>query len=236
MRAGRPGRDSLQATSLGTVLARRRTSAGLSRAALAARAGLSVNTLMKVEQGQTRDPGVFKVAAVCRALSLPIDEVVESAKRPAGNEEVGMTYGIVSAGYEGRTIDEFITALEALGVQTVADVRLNATSRKAGFSKNRLRNALAAAGIDYRHMRELGNAKDNREPFWTGRVEEGRRVFRAALRTPAAEASLSELGDLAADHVVAVLCFEADPEHCHRQVVIDEVVGARDIPVTGIRR
>lgn len=145
-----------------------------------------------------------------------------------------MTHGIVSAGYEGRSIEEFVKALQDLGVTTVADVRLNAISRKAGFSKGRLRDALANAGIEYRHLKSLGNAKDNRQPFWTGRVEEGRRVFREALTAPDAEAELAELGELAAEHVVAVLCFEADAELCHRQVVIDQVVGARGVPTANL--
>ncbi|MDQ3504076.1 MAG: DUF488 domain-containing protein [Actinomycetota bacterium] len=45
------------------------------------------------------------------------------------------------------------------------DVRLNAISRKPGFSKKRLTAALAAVGIGYRHARALGNPRDNREPF-----------------------------------------------------------------------
>jgi uncharacterized protein (DUF488 family) len=110
-------------------------------------------------------------------------------------------------------------------------VRLNAISRKPGFSKRRLREALAAAGIGYLHLRSLGNAKENREPFRTGRVAEGRRVFGEVLRAPEAEASLAELADLASEQVVAVLCFEADAEVCHRQVVIDHVLQTRHLPV-----
>ncbi len=113
-----------------------------------------------------------------------------------------MTHGVVSAGYEGRSIEEFVAALQELEVGTVADVRLNAISRNACFSKSRLREALASAGIGYRHLRSLGNAKENRQPFWTGRVEEGRRVFREALHVPEAEAELHELAELTADHVV----------------------------------
>jgi len=93
-----------------------------------------------------------------------------------------MTHGIVSVGYEARTIDAFVAELQRAGVQTVADVRLNAISRKAGFSKTRLKEALAAAAIGYRHMRSLGNAKENRQPFWDGRVEQGRSVFRETSR------------------------------------------------------
>ncbi len=145
-----------------------------------------------------------------------------------------MNHGIVSVGYEGRTIEDFVAELVRAGVQTVADVRLNAISRKAGFSKTRLREALAAAGIGYRHMRSLGNAKENRQPFWDGRVEEGRRVFRQGLRSPEAETSLHELAALAADEVVAVLCFESDVEMCHRKVIIDEVVEVAPMPVVDL--
>lgn len=234
MHVGRPTKASFGASTLGHVIATQRVAAGMSRATLASRAGVSMNTLMKVEQGQTHDPGVFKVAALCRALSITIDDLVRSALHITLPQEALMTQGIVSAGYEGRSIEEFVNALQELGVQTVADVRLNAISRKAGFSKTRLRTALASADIDYRHMPSLGNAKENRRPFWTGNVDEGRRVFRAGLQAPEAEDSLRELADLAGDHVVAIVCFEADERVCHRKVVIEEVMDSRRVPVAAM--
>ena len=96
----------------------------MTRVALSTRAGVSKNTLMKLEQGQTRDPGVLTVAALCRALSVSIDELVTEAQsiNPL-SEAPAMTYGIVSVGYEGRTIDGFVADLQEAGVQTVADVR-----------------------------------------------------------------------------------------------------------------
>lgn len=219
--------------TLGSAIAAKRHDAGMTRAALASKAGLSPNTLMKIEQGQTVDPGVLKVAAVCRALAISLDELIRSSDQL--RHEVQMSHGIISAGYEGRSLDDFVSALQELGVGTVADVRLNAISRKAGFSKSQLQDALSNAGIGYRHMRSLGNAKENRKPFWSGQLDEGRRVFREALQEPAAEEALHELADLASDHLVAILCFEADPGKCHRQVVIDEVVEARHLPVADLR-
>lgn len=142
--------------------------------------------------------------------------------------------GLVSAGYEGRTIEGFVSLLTVLNVGTVVDVRLNAISRKPGFSKRRLREALAGAGVGYVHLRSLGNVKENREPFRTGRVAEGRRVFGEALRAPEAQASLAELAVLASKQVVAVLCFEADAAVCHRQVVIDHIVQTRRLPVAAL--
>jgi transcriptional regulator with XRE-family HTH domain len=236
MRAGRPARlpGGSSRPRLGHVIVAQRLAAGLTRGELARRSGVSTNTLMKVEQDQTQDPGVLKIAALCRALSVSIDELVRDAERVQSHPEVFMSHGIISVGYEGRTIDAFVADLQRAGVRTVADVRLNAISRKAGFSKTRLKEALAAVGIGYRHMKSLGNAKENRKPFWDGRAEEGRRVYREALRAPDAGALLEELSEMARDHVVAVLCFETDLEMCHRKVIIDEVVSATAVPVAAL--
>lgn len=234
MRVGRPAKLTVGSARLGQVLVAQRLAAGMTRSDLAAKAGVSANTLMKVEQGQTQDPGVLKVAALCHALQVSIDDLLRDAVRTPPHQEVTMSHGIVSVGYEGRTIDAFVADLQRAGVRTVADVRLNAISRKAGFSKTRLKEALTEAGIGYRHLRSLGNAKENRQPFWDGRVEEGRRVFRETLRSPEAESSLQELASMAADGVVAVLCFESDMEMCHRKVIIDEVIDSAPMPVVAL--
>lgn len=53
-------------------------------------------------------------------------------------------------------------------VDVLVDVRLNPISRKKGFSKSSLQQALGAARIEYRHERQLGNPKSNRDPFRRG--------------------------------------------------------------------
>lgn len=108
-----------------------------------------------------------------------------------------MSHGIVSVGYEGRDIDGFVDELAAAGVDLVADVRLNPVSRKPGFSKTRLSEALAEVGIGYVHLRSLGNPTSNREPFRSGHVEYGRSVFRGLLAADEAAAALTYLSELA---------------------------------------
>ncbi|MFE5214053.1 MULTISPECIES: DUF488 domain-containing protein [unclassified Streptomyces] len=83
--------------------------------------------------------------------------------------------------------------LLARNVRTVADVRLTPLSRKPGFSKTKLTGALAEAGIGYRHLRALGNPKENRPPFWEGRATEGRAVFRSMLNKDPAPQALSRI-------------------------------------------
>jgi uncharacterized protein (DUF488 family) len=131
--------------------------------------------------------------------------------------------GVVSVGYEGREIGEFVRDLAARGVTVLADVRLNAGSRRRGFGKSALKTALDANGISYLHLRGLGNPRVNRSIFSGDQVQEGRDAFRALLSSDDARRDLETLRSVAAEKVVAVLCFERDEQRCHRKVIIDEV-------------
>jgi uncharacterized protein (DUF488 family) len=70
---------------------------------------------------------------------------------------------LYTIGYEGADIDRFIATLKAVEVTVVADVRAVALSRKRGFSKTALRARLAAEGIAYVHLVELGDPKPGRD-------------------------------------------------------------------------
>jgi transcriptional regulator with XRE-family HTH domain len=204
-----------QGRALAARLRQERAERGWSREHLARLAGVSPRTLERIEVGGTANPGLFTVAALADALDVPLDGLVRAAS------DGGAGGGLVSAGYEGRTIEDFVGRLVDRGVGTVADVRLTPLSRKPGFSKTRLTGVLGEAGIGYRHLRALGNPKENRPPFWDGRAEEGREVFRRLLQQDPAPAALEELLTMAAGHTVAVLCFEQDEDRCHRKVICD---------------
>ncbi|MBO8184926.1 helix-turn-helix domain-containing protein [Streptomyces spirodelae] len=66
----RAKRDSIQPESLGLPDHGRRRSPGLRRSDLAARAGISVEYLTRIEQGRDRNPSVAVVNALADALSL----------------------------------------------------------------------------------------------------------------------------------------------------------------------
>jgi uncharacterized protein (DUF488 family) len=134
---------------------------------------------------------------------------------------------VESVGYEGRTVDAFVADLTARNVEILVDVRLNAISRRRGFSKTALGKELAAAGIEYRHLRALGNPRDNRPAFGGDGVEAGRAVYRELLDAPAAAAEFEQLTELASSRKVAVMCFESDEIRCHRKVIIDALLTAR---------
>lgn len=62
---------------------------------------------------------------------------------------------IFTIGYEGSTVGEFLAALRKAGIERVIDVRALPLSRRPGFSKTPLRNALAEAGVEYVHLKAL---------------------------------------------------------------------------------
>lgn len=216
--AARLSANSSDHASRARALARRirslREGRGWSVERLAEEAGVGTSTLRRLESEGAIQPSFFTVGDIAEALDVPLEDLFRRAKP---------TPGLWSAGYEGRDIGSFVSSLLDSDIQVVADVRLTPISRKPGFSKTRLGQALAEAGIEYTHLRALGNPKDNRAPFRDGRVSVGRARFRSILRSDEAQTDLDRLADHAARSRVAVLCFERDEERCHRRVVLDTV-------------
>src|ERR1700752_2136195 len=132
---------------------------------------------------------------------------------------------LCTVGYERRTVDELITTLTGAGVEVLVDVRLTPSSRKPGLSKKRLAMLLRAAGIDYLHLPQLGNPRDNRDAIRRGDEAAAAR-YRAVLGTPEGQAALGQLLRLATHRRVAVMCFEREAADCHRSMVADALVEA----------
>ncbi|HYZ48861.1 MAG TPA: DUF488 domain-containing protein [Sphingomonas sp.] len=127
---------------------------------------------------------------------------------------------LFTIGYEGVTVDEVLTALKGAGVEQVADIRAIAASRRPGFAKSSLAANLASVGIGYRHFRALGTPKPGRDAAKKGDRATLERVYAGQLALPEAQAEAAALKALIAERPTALLCFERDPEMCHRSLLI----------------
>ena len=127
---------------------------------------------------------------------------------------------IYTIGYEGATMDDFIAALARAGIEQVIDVRALPLSRRPGFSKTPLRNALAEAGIGYVHLKALGTPKEGRDAAKKGDRATLERVYDGQLELPEAQAQAAQMRDLAAEKVSALLCYERAPDCCHRTLLL----------------
>ena len=130
---------------------------------------------------------------------------------------------IFTIGYEGTTVGEFLAVLTQAGEKRVIDVRAVPNSRRPGFSKTPLRNALAEAGIDYVHLRALGTPADGRAAARAGRHEDLVRIYAGQLELPEAMAQGAQMLDLAGEEPSALLCYERDPAGCHRTLLLSAV-------------
>jgi uncharacterized protein (DUF488 family) len=131
---------------------------------------------------------------------------------------------LATIGYQAATVGGFLEALRVARIELLVDVRAVAGSRRPGFSKARLAATLAESGIGYLHLRGLGTPADGRAAARAGRFARLRTIYLRHLATAGAQAELAELADLVrSGRRVCLLCFEADPAHCHRSIVADAV-------------
>jgi uncharacterized protein (DUF488 family) len=125
---------------------------------------------------------------------------------------------IHTSGYEGQSLKEILRRLKAEAIEIVVDVRELPLSRKPGFSKKSLAASLQSSGIGYLHLPELGCPKPVRNRYREdGDWARYTRAFLAHLKLQTS--TIAQLADLAQDQSLTLLCYEADPERCHRTYV-----------------
>jgi uncharacterized protein (DUF488 family) len=120
---------------------------------------------------------------------------------------------LFTIGYAGRTVEEFTSMLRDAGVDLVVDVRALPLSRKKGFSKTPMSEALAKAGVGYAHVRAAGN------PFRDDKEDSAHGLGRYAAHLEANPDVLDELARAIEGHRAALLCMESDAARCHRSVL-----------------
>ena len=136
---------------------------------------------------------------------------------------------IFTIGYEAATVGEFLTALQGAGVERVIDIRAVPNSRRPGFSKTPLRNALAEVGIDYVHLRALGTPADGRAAARAGRHADLERIYAGQLELPEAIAESAQMLELAREKPSALLCYEREPGGCHRSLLLRSVAPQAEV-------
>lgn len=127
--------------------------------------------------------------------------------------------GLFTIGYEGTDIADFVATLKIMEIDVLLDVRELPASRRKGFSKRALAEALDSAGINYHHDKRLGSPREMRHRLYAdGDYDVFFRDFRKYLSTQ------MDLLETLSDELlgkVALMCYERDPTTCHRTVVAE---------------
>src|SRR5471032_164589 len=124
---------------------------------------------------------------------------------------------LFTIGYQQAKPDAVLGELKRARVDLLVDTRAVAASRRPGFSKRQLAAALDEAGIAYIHLQKLGTPAEGREAARAGDLDTLWRIYDKHIKTPEAQAALGELLALIkAGKRVCLLCYERDPNECHR--------------------
>jgi uncharacterized protein (DUF488 family) len=136
---------------------------------------------------------------------------------------------IFTLGHSNRTIEEFIALLEINQVDVVVDVRAFPGSRhNPQYKTENLKKDLSKAGISYRHFKNLGGRRrpveDSPNTGWINKSFQG---YADYMRTPEFEEALQRLIKLALKKRIAIVCAEAVPWRCHRNLISDALTARK---------
>jgi uncharacterized protein (DUF488 family) len=125
---------------------------------------------------------------------------------------------LYTIGYQGHTIESFLELLHAHHIEQVLDIRRRPYSRKPGFSRRRLSEALHEANIAYNHLVDLGTPPPLLDDVRATRDYDAFfREFERYLQSQ--PEAITEALRHAQQRRSALLCLEALPNQCHRSSV-----------------
>jgi hypothetical protein len=165
------------------------------------------------------------------SIAEAFDLLMAEEFRPEPPAASAASVWLGSVGYERhKDSAEFAKLLRAAGVERLIDVRELPISRRRGYAKTALGEAMARAGVEYLHMRTLGNPKIYRDLYKSGQVDEGRALYTRYLLDQQRDA-LELLPALLREKPTALMCVEHDPAICHRTVIIDALRDELDLEI-----
>jgi uncharacterized protein (DUF488 family) len=153
-----------------------------------------------------------------KLLSKKELQAVEDS-RPALQETVLFTIG-----YEGVSLEEYLLRLIKNDVKVLVDVRNNPLSMKFGFSKNQLKKYCESLGINYLHFPELGIIAEQRQELSS--QEDYNKLFdlyRLNNLSHTTQSQKEVLKLLRQHRRIALTCFEADINRCHRKHLAEAI-------------
>jgi uncharacterized protein (DUF488 family) len=147
------------------------------------------------------------------------------------------------------TFEKWLGALTGAKATQVLDLRQRRGvrgTRYAWANSMRLQAALAEAGIEYRHRKELAPTTELRELQYReddrlgvrkrSRVELAAEYRQRYLQEILSRVPLRPIVEaMPVDGAAALMCVEADPEACHRSLVAERLEAEFGLPVEHLR-
>ncbi|MGA2402767.1 MAG: DUF488 domain-containing protein [Syntrophobacteraceae bacterium] len=136
-----------------------------------------------------------------------------------------MTFKVIyTVGHSTRSLEEFISLLQANGIELLADVRTVPKSKSnPQFNRDTLPQSLEEAEIEYAYFPELGGWRRSKleESPNTGWRSPGFKNYADYMLTEKFQAAIDGLVTVALGRRAAVMCAEVLPWRCHRNLISD---------------
>ncbi len=130
---------------------------------------------------------------------------------------------IYTVGHSTKKIEDFIKILKAYKIKILVDIRTVPRSRhNPQFEGFKLEESLNKESISYIHLRELGGLrhplKDSPNMEWRNTSFRG---YADHMETDEFGRGLNILKKIASEHPTVIMCAEAVPWRCHRNLISD---------------
>ncbi|MBP7795579.1 MAG: DUF488 domain-containing protein [Elusimicrobiales bacterium] len=133
---------------------------------------------------------------------------------------------IYTIGYQDISIDSFINILIKKGIKILLDVRNKPLSYKYGFNYYWLNKYLPEFGIKYINIPELGIEEQYRKKL---PLNELWNYYLNSLKLK--NKYLNRACDIILKQPTTLMCYEMDPENCHRLILAKKLKGLIKLPV-----
>ena len=131
---------------------------------------------------------------------------------------------LYTIGYEGVSLEEYLNKLIVNDIKVLCDVRKNPYSMKFGFSKALLQKACEGIGVEYIHIPELGIDSDKRQELNSQMDYDTLfSMYRKDILPLTVEYQEKVLSLLVANKRIALTCFEANINQCHRKHLAEAI-------------
>lgn len=141
------------------------------------------------------------------------------AKKPKGEGTVLFTIG-----YEGISLEAYLTKLIKNDVKLLVDVRNNPLSMKYGFSKSQLQKFCTGLGIQYIHLPEVGIQSEQRQELRTQADYDELFANYRSNNLSKTQSTQHQIFNLLQQHGrIALTCFEANICQCHRKHLAEAI-------------
>jgi uncharacterized protein (DUF488 family) len=139
---------------------------------------------------------------------------------------------IWTVGHSNHTFQTLGELLRLAKIELVVDVRSYPYSRYAPqFSREELQSSLSELEIAYMFMGEQLGGRPVRDEHYD---ERGHALYELMAQEQGFQDAIEQLLVRSVGERIAILCAEADPEHCHRRLLVGKVLAERDVELRHI--